>query len=636
MHYQARVLQWSSIIDCFTFDLCTLAGFGRFPGNTFPFPWHVHEYPFPHDGVVTPCGAGITGGHFDPLGAFENPNYSTDCSMQTLQDCEVGDLSGKFGKFTNSDPFIDQYSDPYLSLYGVNSIVGRSIVIHFTNGSRLVCANIGYPRSSNPQLPPGSGLLYSPFRNSFTGSIFYRQHTAGNSTTSVYTNLERIVGERDSMGHNWHVHRSPLDAGGTNCTIAGPHYNPRNVDISDPSYTERCGNENSTRQMNCEIGDLSSKGDQFDVVNGRVRQLYTDTDLPILRDVDGNSIDNRSVVIHAENGGSPRIACTNVTQFRPLEAVSVFNENGVSGSIRFYQLSPYDPTQVTVALRGLEAMADGYHVHEFPVGPQNIGSPGKCASKYTGGHWNPTNVTSSGSTSDQFEIGDLSGKFGGLSGLEELEAVYMDPNVPLFGPFSVIGRSIVIHLADSSRWVCADVQRTRQFLQITTMISTSSFSGNVTFIQLADDPFAETTIVVSIDVHQMLQPPVVVSSSTPLVDMLSSTVATTIDIVPTTTNTIAMTTNVADMTTNGVTMTTDSMVMSTSSVVMTSSPAAVMPPPSSSLVQELPTSSMTSQAVQPEPTPSTPSPLTSSIVEDGSGSSLLIPFSREDTTGTHL
>ena len=602
-----------------------LAGFGDFPDDVSPFPWHVHEYPFPHDGTVTPCGVAITGGHFDPLGANTNSDYSEDCNTQTPENCEIGDLSGKFEHFPNMDPLTRQYSDRYLSLYGVNSIIGRSIVIHFVNGSRLVCANIGYPTSI-----PG-GLLYSPFRNSFKGDIFFRQHSPDNSTSSAYTNLVRIMGGETSVGHNWHVHDSPLDTEGTNCSIAGPHYNPRGVDIIDPSYSVNCGSMNSTLQRNCEIGDLSNKGAPFDVVSSQIQQFYTDTDLPILPVVEGVnilSIDNRSIVIHEENRGAPRIDCANLTQYQPLESISVFDdEQGVTGSIRFYQRSPYDPTRVTVTLRGLRQMADGYHVHEYPVGPPSLDSPNKCSSKFTGGHWNPTGVdiATPGRTSDQFEIGDLSGKFGGLSGLNEISADYTDPNIPLFGPFSIIGRSIVIHRdnQDGTRWVCSNIQRTRQVLQVTIRFSTESFSGNVTFSQPADDPYAETTITVTIDI-----PSVVESSSMP-VEVTPSTTVMTTSTVTMTTSTVA-TTELLEATT---------IAMTTSSVMMTSSTVPLLTPFTSSAVKNLPMS-FSSQLVRPEPTPvsspsPSPSPLTSSM-DIGSGNGLLVPFSTEEGTGMHL
>ena len=48
-------------------------------------------------------------------------------------------------------------------------------------------------------------------------------------------------------------------------------------------------------------------------------------------------------------------------------------------------------------------------------------------------------------TSDQYEMGDLSGKFGTLEGRRRYFAAYNDTLLPLFGPRSIIGRSIVVH-----------------------------------------------------------------------------------------------------------------------------------------------------------------------------------------------
>ena len=614
--------KWS-LIRCFS----SLVGFSGFPDDVFPFPWHVHEYPFPHDGTVTPCGEGITGDHFDPLGASRNLNYSTDCSPQAPQNCEVGDLSGKFEHFPKLDPLVREYSDRYLSLYGVNSIIGRSIVIHFVNASRLVCANIGYP-TPVPAGARGRGLLYSPFRNEFKGDIFFRQHTPDGSTSSVFTNLVRVVGDENSFGHNWHVHDRPLDPEGRNCSLAGPHYNPRGVNISDPSYPLNCGNMNATQQRNCEIGDLSNKGAPFTVVSGRIQQFYTDTDLPLVPDVDGYSIDNRSTVIHEANLSAPRIDCANLTEYQPLEAVSIFNDLGVSGSVRFYQRSPYDPTQVTVNLSGLRQMADGYQVHEYPVGPAGLESPARCGEAFTGDQWNPTNVSGLGTTSDQLMIGDLSGKFGSLSGLNEISAVFTEPNVPLFGPFSVIGRSIVIREIDGTRWVCSDIKRAKQVLEVTATFSTPSFSGNVTFSQPADDPYAETTITVEVDVIQMLQPPpLVVSTSTP------------VDVTP---STNVMTTSTVTMTTIGIAtsniLESTMITMPAGSVTMTTSSASSLTPvfqPSLSSSLDLPTS-FTSRQMQPEPTAVSspaPSPLTYSVIDIGSADGIMLPFIDEESTG---
>ena len=448
-----------------------------------------------------PCGAAVVGGHYDPQGAFQNPNYTTICNSQTPGNCEIGDLSGKFGNFQNAQTVTEMYTDnTLLSLYGIYSILGRSIVIHFENGTRFVCANIidGVVDSNTPS------LLYSPYRNDFIGNIYFRQHSRSATTAKVYTDLVRIIGSQLSSGHNWHVHDRALDIVGMDCGLAGPHYNPRNVNVSVAGgYLMRCGNSSIPMQRECEIGDLSNKGAPFNVNNGVTKQLYTDTDLPLFPSSEGFQISGLSTVIHNESLGAPRIACANISIYQPLQAIAIFNENGVSGSIIFYQHSPFDPTQVTVNLNGLRSIANGYHVHAYSVGPDS--SADRCANRYTSGHWNPHGIMQSGKTSDQFEIGDLSGKFGYLAGFNDFSGTFTDPNVPLFGPYSILGRSIVIHRndADGTRWVCSNIQRISRVVQVTTTFSPNGlFSGRVVFSQPADDPYSETTIVVEIVVEQ--------------------------------------------------------------------------------------------------------------------------------------
>ena len=96
-----------------------------------PNKWHIHN--FPVDGA---CSS--TGGHFDPFGV-EVPTYTTctgDAAAKATG-CYVGDLSGKFG--TLGESASATYSDSSVSLFGINSIQGRGIVIHKTNGERWAC-----------------------------------------------------------------------------------------------------------------------------------------------------------------------------------------------------------------------------------------------------------------------------------------------------------------------------------------------------------------------------------------------------------------------------------------------------------------------------------------------------------------
>lgn len=66
------------------------------------------------------------------------------------------------------------------------------------------------------------------------------------------------------------------------------------------------------------------------------------------------------------------------------------------------------------------------------------------------GHWNPLNVDTNNvpaaeeGTLDQYEMGDLSGKYGTLDNKKRYIIMYNDTMLPLFGPRSILGRSVVI------------------------------------------------------------------------------------------------------------------------------------------------------------------------------------------------
>ena len=62
-------------------------------GATAGNKWHVHQFPTSASGGMdsTGCGGSVTGGHYDPT-------FKVGYSSCSGSDCEVGDLSGKFGR----------------------------------------------------------------------------------------------------------------------------------------------------------------------------------------------------------------------------------------------------------------------------------------------------------------------------------------------------------------------------------------------------------------------------------------------------------------------------------------------------------------------------------------------------------
>ncbi|KAI1211073.1 superoxide dismutase [Annulohypoxylon truncatum] len=108
--------------------------FSNLPTEGGPFIYHIHVAPVPSDGNCT-----STLGHLDQTIRGEDP----PCDSSRPASCQQGDLSGKYGKINGSAPFTATFHDPYTSLVdGDGAYFGnRSLVFHFSNKTRISCAN---------------------------------------------------------------------------------------------------------------------------------------------------------------------------------------------------------------------------------------------------------------------------------------------------------------------------------------------------------------------------------------------------------------------------------------------------------------------------------------------------------------
>ncbi|KAK3329604.1 superoxide dismutase [Apodospora peruviana] len=109
--------------------------FSNLPKTGGPFTYHLHVAPVPENGNCT-----ATLAHLDPTARGEDP----PCNMDAKETCQVGDLSGKYGKIPEGvDPWTATYTDPYASTVdNLGAFFGnRSFVIHYSNKTRISCAN---------------------------------------------------------------------------------------------------------------------------------------------------------------------------------------------------------------------------------------------------------------------------------------------------------------------------------------------------------------------------------------------------------------------------------------------------------------------------------------------------------------
>ncbi|KAI1180682.1 superoxide dismutase [Nemania sp. FL0916] len=115
--------------------------FSNLPSEGGPFTYHLHVDPVDASGNCTNTLA-----HLDPFIRGEDPA----CNSSSPATCQVGDLSGKYGKIT-SDPFTAKFHDEFTSMSeGPGAyFLNRSIVVHFANKTRITCANFNTPICSN-------------------------------------------------------------------------------------------------------------------------------------------------------------------------------------------------------------------------------------------------------------------------------------------------------------------------------------------------------------------------------------------------------------------------------------------------------------------------------------------------------
>lgn len=121
---------------------------------------------------------------------------------------------------------------------------------------------------------------------------------------------------------------------------------------------------------------------------------------------------------------------------KTIEAVAILSgSSGVHGVIRFSQSLDGGPTTISGEIKGLVQGKHGFHIHEF--GDLSDG----CTS--AGAHYNPTQK-SHGDVNEDSHVGDL-GNVLTRSNIADTVVNIVANRVSLLGPYSVVGRSLVLH-----------------------------------------------------------------------------------------------------------------------------------------------------------------------------------------------
>lgn len=396
-----------------------------------PTEWAIHSFPFiPSDPL--PCQL-LVGPQYHDL--------STDIMTQSEE--------------------VQTFSDSNLTLFGRDSIIGRSLLIK-VDEDITVCSTIGYASVDT--------LLWAPFRDNdiASGNVFLWQHT-NQSLTSILVNLTTTL-------------RPPV----VWSILSGEDNECNDTVVYNTTAVEgvACSHDN---WIQCAVGDLSGRNGNLSVGSKDiVQQFVSDPGLPL------DQVKGLQLALKSEE----KSVCAVLQRYLPVEAMVEIHGAGVGGMVKFTQPSPLEDTQVVVT--GLEGVE--YSIHTFPPATGR-----KCSN--TGDIFDPRgvgNITLKNSL-DSYPFGNLSGKFNGSQ-------TYSDPYLPLSGRDSVIGRALVVTNNDG----CGLIQHAGDVVEMKATISAPGFSGTITFTQPADNPFADTVITIEINITADVE---VFTSSTDIVSI---------------------------------------------------------------------------------------------------------------------
>lgn len=337
-----------------------------------------------------------------------------------------------------------------------------------------------------------SKIALARFTQNVAGSVLFRENELGETiilSHIFYNTVEQQMGTlntwsimvTDILDHNKHFKCQHLQ------------------NLLDPDNTEdsACSTK---EQRNCKIGDLTRKHGQVVIgkdYNRYSKKFYVDLNLPL----DYLESTRQLFVVIEDKDRQKILGCAPIVLVEPKEVKAFINMDGVKGDFTFKQNYRTDPTIITVKLDNLRGRGKFYHVHEFPFLQRQLKGDNPCSAESVGGHHNPFAVEAKLdpliSTNDHYEIGDLSGKHGTLPEEQGISTFYfnshVDFNLPLFGIHSIVGRSIVIHTDNGTRWICANIGYPER-----TIVAKATFYfpviGQIVFRQQEKDPISDTTV----------------------------------------------------------------------------------------------------------------------------------------------
>lgn len=261
-----------------------------------------------------------------------------------------------------------------------------------------------------------------------------------------------------SSSHSWKIYTTDIfdqttDRIEENCNVLQVIYDPQNY-----------GAGNSIGDIDLRVGKLNISEDINKI---SIRQLFRDDKLQLIP-ADFN-VPSRKLYVVITDHKNDFLACAKIRQLEAKVVKTVISAKGIKGELTMLQRSRFEPTWLNFTFTSTDGSLKSnfeyakniasYQIHELPPSPLYANAENYCAT--AGDVFNPKNLENHNippyglGTQEQYVTGDLSGKLTGRNKMEkhnyvisdgtnELNGIYWDIFLPLFGKHSVINRGFVM------------------------------------------------------------------------------------------------------------------------------------------------------------------------------------------------
>ncbi|XP_062511965.1 uncharacterized protein LOC134187802 isoform X3 [Corticium candelabrum] len=402
----------------------------------------VHQLP---PSYQSSCTGSDVGDVYDPTGALNSASYSSSC-MMNKETCAVGDLIRRLGVIGNFEAKTTNFLNSKWYLSGVDSIIGRSLVMYGSDGGPLACGLIRPNFDKDMQEINFYAKLFSPVGGLVSFKQVVNSSTGMGYDVAILADLHSNDGSASRGNYTWYFASGQL------------------------SNSYNCSSFSSPPSLRSDA-DLSTRHGRLTINQGQGKRLFfTDTTLQL------QAISNMVLVVKDSMG---RLSCGNVE--RRLGVIANF-----TGSIKGYvRCTPGEGgSTLQVSLTGLNGQATDLDIHSYPV--------------------DGNSCTGSGDHLDQF--GDLLG-MESLESKMSVDTSKFSPNLRCDGWSGILGQSVGIHRTDGTLWQCASFEpMVPSDVSTTKKSSVAQFTGMYSgFIRLTQWQLSTgqlTNTIVDIDVRK--------------------------------------------------------------------------------------------------------------------------------------